>query len=107
VKGKRKKGKPVPVDNVSPVLTDIKSLDRFSEGRHVESIDMVIHFQVPDAAFQSVLCQKLLSEAGRVSRAADKQRLPKRDARKQALRKRKFHYIILFKFKADLSALRS
>jgi hypothetical protein len=51
---------------------------------------MVIHFQVPDATFQSILREQLLSKAGCVPRTADKERFPKCDARKQALRKESF-----------------
>ena len=79
------------------VLTDIKPFDWVPDGCHVEAVDVIIHFQVSNAAFESIFCRQLFSEASRVSGTPDKEGLPKSYARKQALRKKKkkFRYLIL------------
>jgi hypothetical protein len=50
---------------------------------------VIIHFQVSNASFEPFFCGQLVSEAGRVSGTPDKEGLPERNARKQALRKKK------------------
>jgi hypothetical protein len=71
------------------VLTDIKPFDWVPDGCHVEVVDVIIHFQVSNASFESIFCRQLVIEASRVSGTPDKEGLPKSYARKQALRKKK------------------